>query len=137
MKLIYFIFLNFIIANLFISCAQKQEKPLNVLMIAVDDLRPELGCYGNTLIQSPNIDQLASEGVVFSNSFCNVPVCGASRASLMTGSRPARNRFLSYYTRADVEIPEAICLGQTFFVSRRVKKTKLILVATEVNSQFG
>lgn len=114
MKSIYFIFINLIVANLFISCAQKQEKPLNVLMIAVDDLRPELGCYGNQLIKSTNIDKLAAEGVVFSNSFCNVPVCGASRASLMTGSRPSKSRFLSYYTRADVEIPEAVCLSQHF-----------------------
>jgi iduronate 2-sulfatase len=66
------------------------------------------------LIQSPNIDKLASEGVLFGNSFCNVPVCGASRASLMTGARPTRNRFLSYFTQSDVEAPEAICLSQHF-----------------------
>ncbi|MEO0330161.1 MAG: sulfatase-like hydrolase/transferase [Bacteroidota bacterium] len=57
------------------------QKP-NVLMIAVDDLRPEPGCYGNRLIHLPNIDRLASEGVVFRRSFCNIPVCGPSHASL-------------------------------------------------------
>jgi hypothetical protein len=57
----------------------------NVLFIVVDDLRPELGCYGKTHILSPNIDNLASNGVLFDRAYCNMPVCGASRASLMTG----------------------------------------------------
>ena len=55
-----------------------QEKP-NVLFIAVDDLRPELGCYGNAHIVTPNIDKLAAGGVLFERAFCAVPVCGASR----------------------------------------------------------
>jgi len=77
----------------------------NILFIAVDDLRPELGCYGKELISSPHIDRLAAQGTRFDRSYCNIPVCGASRASLMTGLRPARNRFLSYLTRADEEAP--------------------------------
>ena len=80
------------------------EKP-NILFIAVDDLRPELGCYGRELIHSPNIDMLASRGTRFDRSYCNIPVCGASRSSLMTGLRPARNRFLSYDTWADKDAP--------------------------------
>jgi arylsulfatase A-like enzyme len=76
-----------------------------VLFIAVDDLRPELGCYGKDLISSPHIDRLAAEGTRFDRSYCNIPVCGASRASLMTGLRPARNRFLTYLSRADEEAP--------------------------------
>ena len=86
----------------------------NVLFIAVDDLRPELGCYGVDLIQSPNIDRLAAQGTRFDRSYCNIPVCGASRASLMTGLRPARNRFLTYLTRADEEAPGIITLPQHF-----------------------
>jgi arylsulfatase A-like enzyme len=89
--------------SLFDARASK-EKP-NVLFIAVDDLRPELGCYGETHIHSPNIDRLAAEGTRFDRSYCNIPVCGASRASLMTGLRPARNRFLHYYTWADEDAP--------------------------------
>ena len=57
----------------------------NVLFIAVDDLRPELGCYGAQHIHSPNIDALASKATLFKNSYCNIPVCGASRASILTG----------------------------------------------------
>jgi len=80
------------------------QKP-NILFIAVDDLRPELGCYGVAEIHSPNIDSLAARGTRFDRAYCNVPVCGASRASLMTGLRPARERFLHYYTRADEDAP--------------------------------
>ena len=67
----------------------------NVLFIAVDDLRPQLKCYGKDFMHSPNIDKLAGRGVLFERSYCMVPTCGASRASLMTGIRPARNRFVS------------------------------------------
>lgn len=92
---------------------EKPEKP-NVLFIAVDDLRPELNCYGQSQIHSPNIDRLASEGTLFNRAYCNIPVCGASRASLLTGLRPARERFLYYYTRADDDAPDVVCLSQHF-----------------------
>ena len=58
----------------------------NILFIAVDDLRPELACYGRSHIHSPNIDALASRGTLFERAYCMVPTCGASRASLMTGN---------------------------------------------------
>lgn len=89
------------------------ENP-NILFIAVDDLRPELGCYGQAHIHSPRIDRLAEEGTRFDRSYCNIPVCGASRASLMTGLRPARHRFLHYYTRADEDAPGIVTLPQHF-----------------------
>ena len=104
------------------SCASKQNekkeesvknKP-NILFFAVDDLRPELGCYDSTLIKTPHIDKLALQGVTFRNSFCNIPVCGASRASLMTGLRPTRNRFIIYKARADKQAPSAVVLSQHF-----------------------
>jgi len=63
------------------------ERP-NVLMIAIDDLRPMLGCYGDERIQTPNIDRLAKRGVVFERAYCQYAKCGTSRLSLMTGLRP-------------------------------------------------
>lgn len=80
------------------------ERP-NVLFIAVDDLRPELACYGKQHIHSPNIDRLAKSGVLFERAYCMVPTCGASRASLMTGIRPARKRFVNYLAWAEKDAP--------------------------------
>ena len=68
---------------------QEQNKvPPNVLFICVDDLRPELGCYGNEQIVSPNLDKLAEQGCLFTNHFVTTPTCGASRYSMLTGLLP-------------------------------------------------
>lgn len=60
----------------------------NVLFVAVDDLRPELGCYGAAHVRSPNLDRLAREGMVFRRAYCPQAVCSPSRTSLFTGARP-------------------------------------------------
>jgi len=70
------------------------EQP-NVLFICVDDLRPELGCYGADYIKSPNIDRLAAGGYVFNNHFTQVPTSGASRFCLLTGRFPQTTGYLS------------------------------------------
>jgi len=70
------------------ACGNKTPEKPNVLFIAVDDLRPELACYGKDYVISPNIDKLASDGVVFANHYSNVPTCGASRYTLLTGMLP-------------------------------------------------
>jgi len=90
------------------------NKRPNVLFIAVDDLRPQLGCYGHKQMLSPNIDRLGNEGVIFLRSYCQVPVCGASRASLMTGVRPTANRFLSYDVWAQKDLPGALSVAKHF-----------------------
>ena len=100
---------------IFNSCqATGKGKRPNVLFIAVDDLRPELGCYENPYIKSPNIDALASDGFLFNNSFCQVPVCGASRASLLSGLRPNRNRFTNFSSRVDKDAPCIVTLPKHF-----------------------
>jgi len=91
----------------------QSEKP-NVLFIAVDDLRPELGCYGKKQIKSPNIDRLAGNGTRFANAYCNVPVCGASRASLLMGMRPTETRFVDFNAYAQDEAPGRVSLPGHF-----------------------
>lgn len=66
----------------------KPAQKYNILFLFIDDLRPELGCYGNSYIKSPNIDNLASKAVVFKRQFVTVPTCGASRESILTGMVP-------------------------------------------------
>ena len=89
------------------------EKP-NVLFIAVDDLRPELGIYGSQGMVTPNIDRLAKKGVRFERAYCMVPTCGASRAALMTCIRPASDRFLTHLARASEDAPGITTLNTHF-----------------------
>ena len=79
---------------LFAASASAQQRP-NVLFICIDDLRPDLGCYGNKEVRTPNIDGFARRAVVFKNQFVTVPTCGASRASLLTGQYPRTKAALS------------------------------------------
>ncbi len=70
------------------ECETEDTQRPNILFIAVDDLRPSIGCYGDQHAVTPNIDKLASRGLVFNQAYCQVAVCNPSRASLMTGLRP-------------------------------------------------
>ena len=106
-----------IILTLFLISGQsvKRVNRPNFLFIIVDDLRPQLGVYGHPEIKSPNIDRLAAEGLLFNRAYCNVPVCGASRASLLTGLRPHwPTRFTSFNTRIDKDYPDIISLPEHF-----------------------
>ena len=110
--------LPIILVLILLSCSEKSieqvpQKP-NVLLLYIDDLRPELASFGALQIQSPNIDALAEKGVMFSNAYCNVPVCGASRASMLTGILPTKNRFLDYNTFVEKEAPEAVTIPELF-----------------------
>lgn len=71
-----------------IAMSESPAKKPNVLFISVDDLRPQLGCYGHKETLSPSIDRLAAGGTVFRRAYCNVPVCMASRVGTLTGIRP-------------------------------------------------
>lgn len=91
-----------------------KEPKRNVLFIMVDDLRPQLGCFGKSSMHSPHIDELAKRGRLFERAYCMVPTCGASRASLMSGLRPHARRFVSYTARADEDAPGFTTMNQHF-----------------------
>ena len=81
--------LSFCVLGLLLhSSSLSADQPPNILFIAIDDLRPELGCYGSPIAQSPHLDCLASEGLRFNRAYCQQAICSPSRASLMTGARP-------------------------------------------------
>lgn len=104
------VILLFVLCIFFTSCKESAQQQPNILFIAIDDLRPELNCYGAGQIKSPNIDKLAAQGLIFNRAYCNVPVCGASRASLLTGVRPTRTRLLDHKTQKDVDYPDVVSL---------------------------
>lgn len=79
------------------NTGQKQQesgKPMNVLFIVADDLNKTLGCYGHPLVQTPNIDRLASQGIQFDHAYCNFAVCNPSRSSFLTGMKPETTNIL-------------------------------------------
>lgn len=82
-----FRFLNAAVWTFVSAFAHAGERP-DILMIAVDDLRPMLGCYGDSRVLTPNIDALAERSLVFDRAYCQYAKCGTSRLSLMTGLRP-------------------------------------------------
>lgn len=86
----------------------------NVLFISVDDLRPELGCYGSKSIQSPHIDAFANSAVVFDRAYCQVAVCNPSRVSIMTGLRPDTTKVWDLITRFRETTPDAVTIPQHF-----------------------
>ena len=88
--------------------------PPNVLFIAVDDLRPDLGCYGNSVAKTPNIDRLAARGILFTHAYCQQAVCSPSRTSLMTGRRPDATQVWDLKTHFRVALPECVTLQEYF-----------------------
>ncbi|MFK7981047.1 MAG: sulfatase [Saprospiraceae bacterium] len=93
---------------------ESQPTKPNILFIAVDDLRPEIKSFGASQIISPNLDKLAGQSMIFNRAYCNIPTCGASRASLLSGTRPTRHRFVTYDTRKDKDMPDVASLIMQF-----------------------
>jgi len=104
-------------AGLAITGLQAQEKKMNVLFIAVDDLKPVLGCYGDKLVRTPNIDRLAKRGTVFMTNYCQQAVSGPTRASLMTGMRPDYTKVWDLATKMRDINPDILSMPQ-YFISQ-------------------
>jgi iduronate 2-sulfatase len=86
----------------------------NVLFIAVDDLRPALGCYGDRFAISPHIDSLASRGTVFTHAYCQQAVCSPSRNGVLTGRRPDTIGIYDLSTNFRTTLPDVVTLPQHF-----------------------
>lgn len=90
------------------------DKKPNVLLLLVDDLKPTLGCYGDEVAVSPNIDRLAAMGTRFDLAYCNQSVCMASRYNLMLGSRSSSTGFYSFGSQFREIYPDAVTMPQYF-----------------------
>lgn len=104
---------RFLLLGLFTFVGFADDRP-NILMISVDDLKPMLGTYGDPLVQSPTIDKLAEASALYEKAYCQQAVCGASRASIMTGLRPDNSRVWEFRQLMRERNPQAITIPEYF-----------------------
>ena len=112
--LLFFTAFTVTASSLVAAPATKPTKRMNVLFIAVDDLRPQLGCYGQTQMKTPNIDALAERGLLFNRAYVQQAVCSPSRTSLLTGRRPDTTKVYDLETHFRTTIPDVVTLPQYF-----------------------
>ena len=99
--------------NAFAQASDLNGRP-NVLFIAVDDMRMNLGCYGDSIAVTPNIDKLASRSMRFDRAYCQFASCNASRSSILTGQRPDSISVWKLNTNFRDTVPDAVTLPQSF-----------------------
>lgn len=97
-----------------VVAAESDSEKKNVLFIAVDDMKPLLGCYGDQTAQTPVMDRLASQGALFTNAYCQQAVSGPSRASLLTGMCPDNTKVWDLKTLIRSKNPDVVTLPQYF-----------------------
>ena len=99
-------------ATLLAAANLAAAEKVNVLLIISDDLRDTVGCYGNTMVKTPNIDRLAARGVRFERAYAQYPVCNPSRTSFLTGLRCEQTKVVSNTTFFRTALPDIVTLPQ-------------------------
>jgi len=107
---------NYLLGGLLYAAmaATAQSRRPNILFIAVDDLKPEIGAYGSRTAYTPHIDRLAAAGTVFLSNYCQQALCGPTRASLLTGLRPDHTEIWNMRVRMRDINPDILTLPQYF-----------------------
>src|SRR5215207_8746816 len=111
------LFLAIVMTSLFAGTLAAEDRRPNVLFLIADDLNNMLGCYGDPLAKTPNIDSLAARGVRFERAYCAFPLCGPSRNSLLTGLYPNSTGILANGQVFRQTIPKQHSMPQAFRLS--------------------
>lgn len=99
-------------ARLFAPWWLLAQRRQNILLLAVDDLNTDLGCYGHPLVRTPHVDRLAQHGIRFDRAYCQYPVCNPSRTSLLSGRYPERTGIFDNQTNPRSKLREAVFLPE-------------------------